>query len=144
MINIRQFMIPDFEEVVNMYYDFTKEVYPERDIGEKYFFYKKVIEWINDSYDVVLAYNEKEIVGFTMCYQDMCNGLTEPIYQCELAYIKPEYRKTRTAYLLYNNAYEYAKQLGMQISSNGRVENGVDKMMLKHFNLKPKFTVLGG
>ena len=74
-----------------------------------------------------------------MCYIDEFGGLTEAIYNCEYAYVKPEFRKTKAAYLLYHNAYNYSKELGLNVVTNGRVENGVSKMMKKHFDLQQQF-----
>ena len=41
---LRPFFLSDYEAVVDMYYDFTREVFTERKIGYKYFFYKTVQE----------------------------------------------------------------------------------------------------
>lgn len=144
MIELSKFQLSDYEQVVNMYYEFTKEVYPNRKIGERYFFYKVVQKWINDGADIVIATEGMIPIGFSVCYKDEFGGLTEPIYQCDIAYVKPHKRKSRAAYLLYNNAYEYAKQLGLKVSTSGRTSNKVDKMMMKHFNLTQTFTTLEG
>ena len=144
MIKLHKFNIDDYEELVNMYYNFTKEIYSSRKIGSKYFFYRKVSDWINASYDIILAKDGSKVVGYTLCHVDDMLGLTETVYDCEMAYVKPEYRKGRAAYLMYKNAYAYAKEKGLTITSLGRIENGVDDMMIKHFNLKPMFTLLEG
>ena len=144
MITLDKFKLSDYEELVDMYYEFNKDVYQNRKIGDKYFFYKAVMKWINQDADIVLSRDGDIVTGFSMCYKDMFGGLTETIYQCDLCYVKPAYRKSRSAYMLYNNAYEYAKELGLKICASGRVENGVDKMMMKHFGLEKTFTTLEG
>ena len=142
---LRKFNLDDFEEVVNMYYEFTKEVFGStRTISPKYFFYKKVMDWINSGKHIILACKDDIVVGFTMCYVDEFDGLTSKIYTCEIAYVKPEYRKTRAAYMLYKNGYNMAKELGLNINTSGRVENGVSNLMKKHFNLKEKFVNFEG
>lgn len=133
------FMITDYEEVVDMYYEFTKEIYPDRQVGYRYFFYKEVMKWINHGNDIVVAKSNGDIVGFSMAYVDDNNGLTETIYNGVLAYVKTEYRKTRAAYLLYNNMYSLAKEKNLTVIANGLVTNGVSDMIKKHFDCKEMF-----
>ena len=142
MITLRQFQINDFEELVDMYYEFTKEVYHNRKIGDRYFFYRSVQDWINSKRDIVIAEDNGKILGFSKCWIDDMGGLTEAMYQCDFAYVKPLHRKSRVAYMLYHNANEYATKIGLKISSQGRVENGVSEMMSKHFGLEAKFIVM--
>ena len=140
MMHLREFTLDDFEEVVGMYYDFTYDLFADkREISPKYFFYKQVINWVNDKKHIILACKDSEIVGFSMSYIDEFNGLTRPIYTCEIAYVKPSHRKTRAAYMLYKNGYNMGKELGLNIHTNGRVSNGVAKMMKKHFELEEQF-----
>lgn len=143
---LRQFNLDDFEEVVDMYYNFNIEVYGKfRKIGSKYFYYKAVTEWINTDKHIILAVNnENKVVGFSLCFIDDVGGLTEPIYNCGIAYVKPQYRNTRASYLLYKNGYSKAQELNMNIYSSARIENNVDKLMSKHFNLEPKFINMEG
>lgn len=139
-MNIRKMNIDDYEEVVDMFYSFITEVFSDkRKISPKYFYYKEVMSWINLNKDVIIAYKDSTIVGFSMCYLDEFNGLTERVYTCEYAYVKPEYRNSRAAYMLYNNAYSYGKEKGLNIVTNGRIQNGVSNMMAKHFDLKEQF-----
>jgi len=129
----------DYEEVVDMYYNFTKEVYPERTIGARYFFYKEVMVWINSRHHVTLAKKDGRIVGFSMSYVDDNVGLTNPIYNGVIAYVKPEYRKTRAAYMLYKNMSSWAKEHKMSIIANGLATTDVAKMIKKHFDCKEMF-----
>lgn len=136
-MRIRRMEIGDFEEVVDMYYNFCKEVFgAKRKIAPKYFYYQMVTDWINSGKDIIIAYDKDcKTYGFSMCYKDVFNYLTEPVYTCEVAYVKPEYRNTRAAYMLFKNGYSYAKEQGLNIVVSGRVSNGVDKIIDKHFNL---------
>ena len=136
---LKSMKLPDFEEVVDMYYNFTKEVYPERQVGERYFFYKEVMSWINKGNHVTLAVKDGTIVGFSLAYIDDNSGLTNPIYNGVIAYVKPEHRKTRAAYLLYKNVSERAKELKLTLMANGLVTNGVSEMIGKHFDCKEMF-----
>jgi hypothetical protein len=139
-MTLRQFTISDFEEVADMHYAFITEVFSDkRKISPKYFFYKEVQSWIANKKHIVLACKDKKIVGYSMSYIDEFNGLTEPIYTCEVAYVKPEHRKSRAAYMLYKNGYNVGMELGMNINTSGRVVNGVSSMMKKHFNLEEQF-----
>ena len=143
-MKIRKFSIKDYEEVVNMHYEFCKEVYPNRAIGAKYAFYLLIDKWITSNCDIVVAYNKDEICGFSMCFVNNMDGLTEPVYQAEIAYIKPQHRKGRAAYLLYNNAYQYAKEQELKIVTLSRTINKVDEMVNKHFNLNKTYIMYEG
>lgn len=138
-MTLRPFFLQDYEAVVDMYYDFTKEVFTERRIGTKYFFYKTITDWIQKGRDIVLVEHNDEIIGFSMAYYDDFGGLTEPFYNGEIAYVKPEYRKSKAAYLLYNNVVEVAKEKNLLLVANGRIENGIDTMIKKHFKATPMF-----
>ena len=140
MMKIRTFVLDDYEEVVKMYFDFTTEVFSNRrTISPIYFFYKEITRWINSDKHIILACEDDKILGFSMSYVDSFNGLTQSIYNCEIAYVKPTYRKTRAAYMLYKNGYNMSKELGLNIHTNGRISNGVSKMMKKHFDLEEQF-----
>ena len=143
-MKLRKFNLNDYEEVVSMHHSFISEVFEDRKINPKYFFHKEVMSWINDSKDIVVAYKDETIVGYTMCYLDQFNGLTEPVYTAEICYVKPEYRKTKAAYLLYKNGYNYSIELGVPIVVSARVESGVDVMIEKHFNLEKEFITYKG
>ena len=136
---LRKMSLKDYEEVVDMYYNFTKDVYPDRKIGERYFFYKEVMSWINNSRDVILVKKDDITVGFSLSYVDMNGGMTEKIYNGVIAYVKPEYRKTRAAYMLYKNISEYAKDKELTLVANGLATNGVSNMIKKHFDCKEMF-----
>ena len=138
-MTLSRMMLPDFEEVVDMYYNFTKEVYPERTVGERYFFYKEVMSWINNRRDVILVKKDATIVGFSMAYVDDNSGLTNPVYNGVIAYVKPDYRKTRAAYMLYKNVSDFADEQGLTLMANGLVTNGVSEMIGKHFDCKEMF-----
>lgn len=138
-MTLHRMLLPDFEEVVDMYYEFTKEVYPERTVGERYFFYKEVMQWINNRRDVILAKKDDTIVGFSLGYKDDNLGLTNPVYNGVIAYVKPEYRKTRAAYMLYKNISSLAEERGLTLMANGLVTNGVSNMIKKHFDCKEMF-----
>lgn len=134
------FSLEFYEDIVDMYYGFIVEVFGNnRKVSPKYFFYKEVQNWINQKKHIVIATNGVDVCGFSMCYIDEFNQLTEPVYNAEVCYVKPSYRNTRAAYLLYNNGYAKSKDLGLNIVTNGRVANGADKLTNKHFNLEQQF-----
>lgn len=141
MIRLRKFSLGDYEDVVDMFYEFCKEVYNNRKIGYKYAYYMIISDWIKNKCDIIVAEDEGKIIGFTMSRIDNMNGLTEPIYNGEYAFVYKEYRKTRAAYLLYKNVVDYAKQIGLKLVSNGRVENGVSDMIQKHFGVEPQYII---
>lgn len=141
-MKLREFTLNDYEALVDMYYEFCKEVYSDRQIGFKYSYYMVVSEWIKDNKNIVLAVdNNDSIAGFTLSYIDTMNGLTEPIYNGDIAYVKPDKRKTRAAYMLYKNVFEFAKEQGLKIVANGRITGNTAKMIEKHFNVKPTYLI---
>ncbi len=140
-MKIRQFRLDDYEELVGMLYELNRETYQDiRRLSPMYFYYKAVSNWINaDKHIVIGTTDDDSIVGFTMSYRDDVSGLTEEVYMGELAYVKPEYRNSRVSYMLYNNVVKVAEELNLNLVSNSRVENGVDRMVEKHFKPKKMF-----
>ena len=138
-MKLRKFTLEDYETLVNMYYEFAKEVYHNRKIGYKYSFYKIVDSWIDKKHDIILAERDGGMVGFTIGYIDNMGGITEPVYNGEIAYVIPSKRGSRASYMLYKNVVSYASELGLRLVSNGRIENGVAGMVQKHFNVKPTY-----
>ena len=143
MYILRNMKLSDYEEVVDMLYMFYKEVYNDRKIGIKYRFYEKVIDWVNNKLDIIVSIHNDNITGFSLCYK-VTDGLTESYYMCDIAYVKEEYRKGRSAYMLYNNAKQYANENNLRIVTNSRIENGVSDMVKKHFKLEQKFIQMEG
>lgn len=138
-MKIRKATLEDFEEIVDMFYEFTKEIYTDRKIGSKFFFHQAVSKWFTENKDVIVTFNDDSITGFSLAYLDYNNGLTEPIYFGEIAYVKPEYRKTRAAYMLYKNGDDYAKEKGLTAVTNALATTGVSKMVQKHFDCREMF-----
>jgi hypothetical protein len=138
-MTLHNLLLRDYEDVVDMYYEFTKEVYPDRQVGERYFFYKEVMEWIANRNDVIIARKDDTIVGFSLGYMDENVGLTNPFYNSVIQYVKPKYRKTRAGYMLIKNVDSLAKELGLPLMANGLVSNGTSNMIKKHFDCKEMF-----
>lgn len=118
MVIVREYQTKDFEEVVNMYYKMVHDVYPNRQFKSKQFFYKNVINWIDNNYDIMITEDNGIITGFAMCYEDNMGGICKPFYTAECVYIKPEYRKGRSAYLMYQSAMIFADNMDYIISTN--------------------------
>lgn len=132
MMQLRPARLMDHEELVGMFTDLIKTIYKGFVIGEPLFFHRNVIAWFEKNNNVVIC--EKDdgtIVGFSMGYIDDI-GFIEPYYKGEIAYVKPEYRKTRAAYMLYNNVIDFAKKRNLKVISSAYVGNGnqdqVDKL----------------
>jgi len=117
-IIIRDYKESDFEEVVEMYYQMCIDVYPHRQFKSKQFFYKNVMNWIEWNYDIIVTEKENIITGFALSYVDSMGGITEDFYQGECIYVKPEHRKSRSAYLMYHTFINYAKKMGYILSTN--------------------------
>lgn len=137
---LRNATLADFTELVLMYKDLTKIVYHNLKINDDIFFYGTVIEWFRRKRDIVIADDNGTIAGFTLAYVEDLQ-IVEPYYYGDIAYVKPEYRKGRCAYLLYNNVVNYGKELGLKVEAKAFIGNGnqnkVDKIQSKFG--KPEF-----
>lgn len=109
MVEIRTATIDDIEELVYMYYDLIATAYPRRKQTSIAFYYNNVIEWFKNSWDVFITYDGENITGFTLGYLDNYNGIIEPYYKADIAYVKEKYRNGRSAFLLYNTVLETQK-----------------------------------
>lgn len=137
-VKLREFTLDDYEELVDMFYEFYKET-SIKTIYPKYFYYKDVISWIAKNKKIVLAVKGNMIIGFNTFYYTENNGLTEPYIFGEYCYVKPEYRNSRAAYLLYNNCVQYAAEHHLPMTAMGRIENGGDSIIKKHFKAMPTY-----
>lgn len=118
MVIIRAYEAKDFEEVVDMYHKMVLEVYPHREFKEKQYFYNNVIRWISLNYDIIVTEKDEVVTGFSLCYVDSMGGICDDFYQGECIYVKPEFRKTRSAYLMYHTNINFAQSQGMILSTN--------------------------
>lgn len=118
MVKIREYQESDFLEIINMYHALLHEVYPNRNIKPIQYACRNVLNWIDWNYDIMVTYKGDEITGFSLCYMDSMGGVVDDFYQGEIVYIKPEYRKGRSAYLIYNTAMNIADKLGVILSTN--------------------------
>lgn len=131
-----------FEDVVGMYFDMTKEIYPHKRIGNKQNFYREVDSWTLNGSDLTLVISKGDVVGFSKSFVDYHHGLWEPDYHTELLYIKPDYRKTRALSVLANDIVRLAKSNGLDNSINARVDNGFAELIKKHYNTISSFIKL--
>ena len=118
VVKIREFKPDDIEAVTRMYHKLLHEVYPNHTIKPILNCYKLVMKWIEWNYDIMVTYKGEEITGFGLCYIDSMGGIVEDFYQGEIIYIKPEYRKGRSAYLIYHTAMIMADKYNMILATN--------------------------
>jgi len=130
----------DYIELVSMYKELIKIIYSDMKIGKDIFIYGAVQNWFQKNYDVIIC--EKDdgtITGFSMAYVTDV-GIIEPYYMGELAYVLPEYRKSKAAYLLYTNVIKYADGQGLPVVAKGFVGDGsrdkVEQIQAKFGNLR--------
>lgn len=123
-MNLRVATTDDYLELVGMYRELLAVTYEDMQLGKDIFMYGAVIEWFKQNKDIVICEKEDGIItGFTVAYlQD--TGVVEPYYYGDIAYVKPEFRKGRSAYLLYNNGVNYAKKEGLPIIAKAYVGGG--------------------
>lgn len=140
-MKLRPATLHDFEELVKMYKELVKTVYYDLKINEDIFLYGTVLEWFKKKRDIILCETDDgEVAGFTLSYiEDI--AIVEPYYMGDIAYIKPQFRKSRAAYLLYNNVVDYGKRIGMKVQAKAFVGNGnqdkVDRLQSRFGN--PQF-----
>ena len=131
---LRPATLGDFTELVTMYKDLIKTVYHDMKLSDDIYFYGAVIEWFKKGKDIIIAEQDGVIAGFTLAYVENLQ-IIEPYYFGDIAYIKPEFRKTRCAYMLYNNVVDYGKQLGLRVEARAFIGNGnankIDKIQSK-------------
>lgn len=140
-MKLRKALLVDYPELVDMYKKLTITIYDGFEIGEDIFFHGVVQRWFQSKKDIVIC--EKDdgtITGFSVGYIDDI-GIVKPYYYGDVAYVKPQFRKGRTAYLLYNNVVDYAEQQGLQLIAKAFVSEDntdkVDKIQAKFG--KPRF-----
>lgn len=131
-MKLRPALLIDFTELAEMYKDLARIVYDGSELKEDIFFHGIVIKWFEMNRDIVVCETDDgKIAGFTLAYiEDI--GIIDPYYYGDIAYVKEEYRKTKAAYLLYNNVVTYGKSLGFRVIAKAYVANGnidqVDKI----------------
>lgn len=125
---LRPATLSDFQELVMMYKDLIKTIYHNMKLSDDIFFYGTVIEWFKQKKDIIVAEKDGIIAGFSLAYIENLL-IIEPYYFGDLAYVKPEFRKTKCAYLLYNNVVNYGKELGLKVEARAFIGNGnVDRI----------------
>ena len=144
MVEIRDYKDSDYEEIVKMYYQLLHDVYPYHTIKPIQHSYRNVLNWIALNYDIMVTYDESEVTGFTMCFIDSMGGAVEDYLQADVIYVKPEYRKGRSAYLLYTTVMAYADNLGLLIATNAsdvtessHISSKLGKLIYSHYERLP-------
>ncbi len=136
MIKIRPAQLKDFKEIAEMYKDLIVVVYKGLILNEDIFFYGAVQAWYQNKKDMVVSYEDttEKLTGFSLSYIDSF-GFMEPYYMGDIIFIKPEFRKGRSAYLLYNNVVEYADGQKLPLIAKAYIGDGnidqVDKIQSK-------------
>jgi len=139
-MKLRKAELDDYNELFVMYKELIKIIYSDMKIGKDIFIHGAVQNWMKSNYDVIICEKDSgEITGFSMAYkQDV--GIIEPYYMGELSFVKPEYRKGRSAYLLYTNVVKYADSQNLPLVAKGFVGDGskdrVDKIQSKFGKLR--------
>lgn len=139
MITIREAKGEDIHEITTMYNDLLHIAYPNRKISALEFLYRQVTDWIIKNEFILVSHDDKidRITGFILVRENNAGGLTEVILDAEITYVKPEHRKSRAAYLLYNTGFNYAKLRGLGIMSTSTEESS--PIVTKRFGAKKSF-----
>jgi len=140
-VSLRKMELRDYEQVVNMHIDFIATIYPNRELGEYIHFYNMVSAWINHQKHIYVTEKDGELTGYSVSSVDYNHGLTEPVYFGEIAYVKPKYRKGKSAYLLYNNVVNIADELGLRLTANAFISKDKIDQIQEKFSGEPQFIV---
>lgn len=138
-MTLRRADYDDYESIVEMYIDLIKTVYPERKLAPKMFFYAQVYRWYEEKLHLRVVEKDNEIIAFSLCTFDNVNGVTETFYHADIAYVKPEYQKSRAAYLMYMDICQWAVENDYGLQTAAIPETGADKIISKRFNSKLRF-----
>ena len=125
MIKLRPATLDDYNELRTMYKDLLRIVYSDMEIGKDIHIDASVADWFVQKKDVIISEtSDGEVTGFSVAWLTEL-GIVEPYYYGDIAYVKEEYRKGRSAYLLYNNVVDYATiQLGVPVVAKAFVGDG--------------------
>ncbi|MDR3178404.1 MAG: GNAT family N-acetyltransferase [Campylobacteraceae bacterium] len=120
------------KELVIMFENLIKEVYGSLagDIKDRY--KEEVENWIYSTYlNLFLAYNDKnEVIGFAVG-EYVENSFCVKHYIGLHCYVKPMFRKTRAAYLLYKAIIDRADKYNLPILVNAFQLNDTKTIMKK-------------
>jgi GNAT superfamily N-acetyltransferase len=120
------------QELITMFESLIKEVYGSLagDIKDRY--EKEVKNWIDSSYiNLFLAYNDKnEVIGFAVG-EYVEKSFCVKHYIGLHCYVKPIFRKTRAAYLLYKAIIDRADNYNLPILVNAYQQNETKSIMKK-------------
>lgn len=122
-MKIRKATVEDIPVLVEMYIDLVTIAYPKRRIAPPIIFYDIVVDWILTEKRVRVTYNNTELTGFSYISTNNAGGLTETLLDAEISYVKVEYRKSRAAYLIYKDGFDYALSMNMGMMSTSNIES---------------------
>lgn len=137
-IELKKARTQDYLEVATMFIEFLKESYPDRQVFDINS-YKLVTSWFESNADIILSFKDSTITGFSLSYLDTNGGTLSAVYRCEIVYVKPAYRYTRSAYKLMIEPIKIAQANNLAIVSKGTMYNNVHKIHAK-LGATPVFT----
>jgi len=136
---IREAQGKDIPQITEMYYELLKVVYPKRELKPIENMYHHVVSWVLNEEFLIVTEEKNILTGFALVRETDTFGLTEPILDAELIYIKPDYRYSRHPYQLYNAVFDYAKYKGMAISALSFPE--ASNILEKRFGAEKSFEI---
>lgn len=137
-MNIRPAEGNDIPELVQMYRSLLVIAYPQRRIAPTEVLYGLVVQWFKNKDTITIVYNDDGLVGFTLMNFNNAGGSTETVIDAEISYVKPQYRKSRAAYLLYKEGLKYAVHMGMGVMSTSNPDSA--PIMKKRYNAELTFS----
>jgi hypothetical protein len=132
-LNLKILDFSDFNEVsevANMFKSYIYELYPLLAIDNNEAYINEVKAWQNDY--TYIAYDGNNIVGFFYAYIAdalYCKSFLSAMH----CYVKPNYRNSKAAYLLYNEIIELSQELKLTVIGNAYIlgSNKVDSILTK-------------
>jgi len=137
MYTLEQPQPDDIPVLVDMYQDLLTHAYPDRELASKLTLYKIVLSWFNDDDRIRVVIKDNMIVGFSLARFENAGGATEMVINADITYIYAPFRKTKAAFLLYNDLVDYAKRCNLIIMSTSTPESA--PIVEKRWNTKTTF-----
>jgi GNAT superfamily N-acetyltransferase len=98
-------------ELYEMFENYIHEIFPSFYNTNRDYYKLEIANW-QGVYDIYVTYDNNTITGF-MCGHVIPEWYCKAHYYIEHIFVKPKYRNTKAAYLLYNEAVKKSKRLNM-------------------------------
>jgi GNAT superfamily N-acetyltransferase len=126
----------EISQLIFMFYSLIFETFEDIALSDMSEYVEEIMYWKKRGDTYITLNDEDEITGFIYGYV-VPKSFTKSQYIGEYAYVKPEFRKGKSAYLLYNKIVDRAHELRLPIFGKAYLsDNNVDKILNKFADKK--------